>query len=338
VMTTSRGCRYLVPLMSAVILLAAASGLRATTAFFDDFSLTTNPWGDFDIQGIPTGLDTIIKTGGLPPPLAGSPYRQTSMSFISPGVAFKAHVAFFSSYVPATQGPIASISFSFEGNELAPAAQGAVGYALLISQNGTYYQGPTHNVAVNSWTPFHDSGLTAASFTKVGTGPGPAQPDFSCAGPAIQFGYMTSASSTANNGNNVMKTSGIDNWCVVITSSAPCCTLTASMLSTSCLGPVPCLDPAEPLNQYSFFASVTYAGAGNCTLAVTSGSTGLHMDFFGPTTFGVGTVFPSGTFAALPTTNPFSLFFTCTTSGGVVCSTRLTTPLPCCNIFCPAGN
>jgi hypothetical protein len=201
--------RSLGPLLAAVILLLLASRLQAAT-FFDDFS-TVKAWGEVVVVGTGSFSVNYPATGGP----SNGPYRETTFSFTSPGVYYLAHVAFFSGYSPPAQGSIASIDFSFDGNDLNP-AQGQIAYHLLIYQNGTYYQGPVHFLFANSWTPFSDFALTAVSFTMVGSGPGPTHPDFSATGSAMQFGTITAASSTANNGNTVTTTSGIANWSVTI--------------------------------------------------------------------------------------------------------------------------
>lgn len=190
------------------------SGPRITTSFADDFS-TAQVWRDVPVVG--SGSFSIANPATDGP--TGGPYRETTFSFTSPGLYRLAHVAYFSLYSPQRQGAIASLDFTFRGIVL-NRERGDTAYSLLVLQDGTYYLGPVHIVTLRSWAQFSDSAITASSFTKVG-GPGPDLPDFSDMGPGIRFGYMTSASSTADNGNTVTVTSGIADWSITIGSTSP---------------------------------------------------------------------------------------------------------------------
>jgi hypothetical protein len=137
-----------------------------------------------------------------------------------------------STYDPSTQGEIVSLSYSYDlinKGDLINNVQsaGGVAYSILIFQAGTYYYrlpndgiaGPTTS---NTWTTFSGSNLTAASFTKL-VGPSPnVNPDFSCKGSKIVFGYVT-RNSNPNSGNTDQTISGIDNWKVSIDKQKPCC-------------------------------------------------------------------------------------------------------------------
>ena len=193
---------------------AQTSSQRVTTSFADDFS-TAQVWRDVAVVGSGSFSIANPATGGP----TGGPYRETRFSFTSPGLYRLAHVAYFSLYSPRRQGSIASLDFRFSGIVLNQ-EPGDTAVSLLILQNGTYYLGPVHFVSLRIWAPFSDSAMTAASFTKV-SGPGPDLPDFSATGSGIRFGYMTSGSSTADNGNTVTKTSGIVDWSITVGRTLP---------------------------------------------------------------------------------------------------------------------
>ena len=93
----------------------------------------------------------------------------------------------------------------------------AVSYRLLILQNGTYYLGPTHGTTSdNAWQSFSDT-LNASSFTRI-VGEGPAQPDFTCTGAEIRFGYETGNTASGS----AQTVSHIDNWAVSWRTERPC--------------------------------------------------------------------------------------------------------------------
>jgi hypothetical protein len=99
-----------------------------------------------------------------------------------------------------------------------------VGYQLLLVQTGTHYRAQATSGAVaqgpgeglpGPWSSHSFTGLTAGTFTKV-SGPGPATPDFTPGGSAIQFGYMTQNSALDT---PIATTSGIDDWSVSVASA-----------------------------------------------------------------------------------------------------------------------
>jgi hypothetical protein len=328
-MQGTRGRRYLVPLVSVALSLVVAANLQAQTNFFDSIWPPTTTWVDIPISatGGSTFKTTTMPSGGV----GNGPYYQTTNNYFGSSVIIAAHAAQFASYVPSTQGPIASIDFSFYGNSFAGPQ---VGYWLLIVQNHTYYRaGPVDNVAANSWTSFSNPGLTAGSFTVL-SGPGPAQPDFSCTGSLIRFGFVT-GNSIPNGTAPATTTSGIDNWSVTVNSGTPCCTLTGNIVSGCCLGQVPCPGSATPSDFYSFLASVTFPGSAACTLTVTSSTSGVVIESWGPATLTPGANFVTGTFSAPQTSGNYSLTFSCSGAGGPSCSTTLTAALPCCPASCP---
>jgi hypothetical protein len=331
-MRGTRGRRYLVPLMSVALSLIVAVNLQAATNFFDNAWPPATLWVDTTITatGGSTFTTTTVPSGGV----GNGPYRQTTNNYFGSSAIVAAHTApLFASYVPSMTGAITSIDFSFYGKSFNGPQ---VGYWLLIVQNSTYYRiGPPDIVVANSWTSFSNPGLTAGSFTVL-SGPGPAQPDFSCTGSMIQFGFVTGNSNPSGNSSTpITTTSGIDNWSVTVNSDTPCCTLTGNIVSGCCLGQVPCPGSATQSDFYSFLASVTFAGSAACNLTVTSSTSGVVIESLGPATLTTGANFVTGTFAAPQTSGNYSLTFSCSGAGGLRCSTTLTAAPPCCPASCP---
>jgi hypothetical protein len=157
---------------------------------------------------------TAMTAGGSVTP----PYRRVEhLNFSSIVVA---HVHLPSTYDPAT-GSVATISYSYDLLGISLPTGQAVAYRLLLVQSGSHYAGPNDAISAATWTGFPTKTLTAASFTKV-AGTGPNQPDFSCKGGRMTFGYVT-ANSSGSAGVNLTRTSGIDNWKVTVNKGAACC-------------------------------------------------------------------------------------------------------------------
>lgn len=148
---------------------------------------------------------TTLADGGPPP------CRETTHTY-SNGAIEVAHVDTSANYSP-SDAPICSIDFAFDGIHYPGPAGGAVRYSLLISQAGSYYkQTLGTDVFVGPWTSYIALGILPQGFTKV-TGPGPAIPDFSCAGGPMTFGFLTGNSAS---GGPHTKVSSIDNWLVTL--------------------------------------------------------------------------------------------------------------------------
>src|ERR1051326_5724000 len=99
-----------------------------------------------------------------------------------------------SAYNPAN-GQIANLSYSYD---LKHYTVGQVAYSILVYQSNTYYYHVPNDLTSSNvpWTNFKGSNLTAASFTKLAGPSSNANPDFSCAGSPIVFGYVTVNSNT----------------------------------------------------------------------------------------------------------------------------------------------
>ena len=144
-----------------------------------------------------------------------APGRSTKHTY-GAGAIRVAHLSSNCFYPPASQGSLASITYSYDAK--LDVGSNQVAYRLILLQNNTYYIGPLDTVALDTWTSFGAT-LTAVDFKAV-KGEGPERPDFSCTGPIIQFGYETSNSATAN--ATVTTVSHMDNWSASWKQDKPC--------------------------------------------------------------------------------------------------------------------
>ena len=178
-----------------------------------------------------------------------APGRTTQHNYGAGGSAIRvAHLSSGCAYNPATQGPITTISYKYDA-KVAPGG-GSVAYRMLVLQNGTYYIGPVHSVTNDaSWQSFSGM-LSAPMFTAI-VGDGPANPDFTCAGSEIRFGYETSNSA----GGAAQTISHIDNWDVSWESDHPCaeqppqCPLGAAATTIGGITYCCVADGAEPIDH-----------------------------------------------------------------------------------------
>lgn len=145
-------------------------------------------------------------------------YRRVTHTF-GEGAIVVAHLNSQAVYDPASQGALASVSYSYDLRYIEGPAGGAVGYQLLVFQNNTYYGGPMNEIYSNAWLAFTGLALDYTKFNKI-FGAGPAKPDFSCSGAPITFGYLSANSHTTPNATQT-KTSGLDNWCVTLIKAPP---------------------------------------------------------------------------------------------------------------------
>ena len=150
-----------------------------------------------------------IVSGGNP-----NEYRETDHQWTGLGGLNVLHLNSNAIYDPSVSGSIAEIDYSFDLNWLnAPNGPGGVGYSLLIFQNGTYYAANQQLIQQSNWSAVGESALSATDFTRHQvTGTGGINPDFSASGSLLQFGYLSSNGTSAN--QSVTTRSGIDNWSV----------------------------------------------------------------------------------------------------------------------------
>jgi hypothetical protein len=200
----------------AVGLIAGSSARAATVNFFDGI-FNNGDWSAAKIADTTAGSSATFSA--LQQPAGGNPtfYRQTTHNWTLGGLRV-GHLRNVGgspfTYTPSSQGAINTIDISYDLiYQQGPA--GAVGYGLLLRQNGKYYSHPIDSVFANSWSTFSHIGFTNTSFSELlvpGLGVNPlSNPDFSAAGSLIEFGYQTS-NSHGNSGVIVTKVSGIDNY------------------------------------------------------------------------------------------------------------------------------
>jgi hypothetical protein len=209
-------------LVSLTILFARSV---AQAQVFQDSTFNNSDWtatllplsvSGADITTSPPGKDTIN----------GNPGSSRKTTHIYPtGDIFVAHVYSPSSYNPATQGAIVSLSSQYDLTNSSTVA-GDVAYSLLVKQNGRYYHAGEDYIHTGStWTTFatgpKHTNLTAASFVELAIPPSDNHPDFSCNGSRIEFGYLT-RNHNPNSGTTDTTISNLDNWKVSIDPTRPC--------------------------------------------------------------------------------------------------------------------
>jgi len=208
-------------MLLSLVVLSAQNVAQAQTFTFTDTTFNNSDWNSVKLpNSTPSASFTASQdlTNG-----SSSPSRLTT-HINPPGSIFVAHLSVPSTYDPASQGEIVKLSYSYDLRHYT-ASLGAVAYSILIFQNNTYYwRTPSDNTNANTWQTFGgpNLNLTAASFTKLdGLSPN-VNPDFSCKGSRIVFGYIT-GNTNPHQLPNVTSQSGIDNWKVTIDETKACC-------------------------------------------------------------------------------------------------------------------
>jgi hypothetical protein len=184
-----------------------------------------------------TAFAKVVSSGGIGSTPA---YRQVDHSnFDKIEVA---HVYQQAMHDPAA-GKISSIAYSYNITGIGLGSDRAVAYRLLLVQNGSYYISPiVDQVFGSSWVSFSRI-VAPAGFTKA-LGKGPDQPDLSCTGAPVTFGYF-SANSTGTS-LTFSTSSGIDNWQVKVNVGDAC-------------PPDPC---CPPWNSSTLEDMLVYQGSG----------------------------------------------------------------------------
>jgi len=207
--------RLLVWMSILLTVLVLQSAARATT--YQDGTFNTG-WTSTTLTPPSTAGATsssVTDAGNGNP----APSRTTTHNIV-PGFIYVAHRNSTAIYDPSVQGAITSLSYSYDLRQYNPPQGAGFAYSILVFQDNTYYRSmPVDVVYGASWQAFSKAGLTAASFTKVSGDSPNTNPDFSCKGTRIQFGYVTANSS----GGSLSLRGGIDNWKVVIDEKKPCC-------------------------------------------------------------------------------------------------------------------
>ena len=217
------------PVLGFVGMLALA-GLNspAQTVSFSDDDFTNSDWtatviiDETDsakitarqalIDGNPGAFRRVIHVGDT-----GSAAREI----------YVAHLQVGATYDPQTQGPISSISYSYDLKNLESRTVWASEYHLLIFQNDTYYRSGLDRVSRLEWRSFGRSGLAPRDFIRL-VGDGPRRVNFSANAPLLQFGFASVSEFPVQSGPNEdvritedSRNSGVDNWSLVISAAPP---------------------------------------------------------------------------------------------------------------------
>jgi len=204
--------------LASLTIFTAQNVAQATTQTFLDSTFGTG-WSDVLLPSSTSSPATCTATqdtaNGNPVP------SRLTIHTYGIGHIDCAHPYAPSAYDPANQGQIVNLSYSYD---LKDYTTGGVNYSILVYQNNTYYYHvPNDAIYLGApWTTFSGSNLTAASFTKLAGSSSNANPDFSCTGAPIVFGYVTRNSNTITGKIDTTK-SDIDNWKVSIDKTTPCC-------------------------------------------------------------------------------------------------------------------
>ena len=150
-------------------------------------------------------------------------YREITHVYTGPGGMIVGHRLTSDAYDPAVQGALGSLDYSLDAEFISQAGgsvPGAVGITMILYQNSTWYNAYYDAVVppFNTWQSVATLGLTASDFSLI-TGAGPALPDFSATGAAMQFGFGSSNGSCCGGQNTVV--SGIDNFSVTTHPATP---------------------------------------------------------------------------------------------------------------------
>lgn len=196
----------------ALVLAALPASARAgDTLVFSDGSFGAGWVSGKIVDTTPSAAATVVSTtqaGGNP-----GGYRDTTHTF-NAGTIVVAHFDPQYVHAPSTTS-ICTIDFAADLNHFSGAVQGngAVSYRLALRQSGATYGAPTIDVYDAVWaTSSFLTGLHSTDFELV-AGSGPAHPDSSCTGGAIEFGFL---SSNTASGGPFTRVSGIDNWLVTL--------------------------------------------------------------------------------------------------------------------------
>lgn len=219
--------RYCRVFLSVFALLFAAQAAHADIVFTDGEFATEN-WSTVIISQtgpIPTATGGQVSSGGNP-----TAFRRVNHTFGGNGSVVSAHLNALATHDPAVAGGITSIDGSFELFLFFGGTSNAVGYGLLLLQDGNYFIGPTVNALFATWSAQAPTDLTASSFQRVG-GSGPTNPDFSTAGAPMTFGYFAANGSSLSVPTS--SSSGLDNWSVTLRDLIPPTTTTSTTTSTS---------------------------------------------------------------------------------------------------------
>jgi hypothetical protein len=209
-----------------------------------------------------------VTNGAAPHPT----YRQVDHDNYS--LIRVAHLNTLAVWNPASQGTISSIDYSYSIESL---SFWGTGYSILLMQNGKYYSPwypAYYDLSTPTWNTLTHNGtevpLTAYLEVTPGPGSGPGQPDFSCNGAPITFGYETANSTTSGTGST---SSALTDWQVTVTRSGGCSAAARNLVFT----------PIQP-----------------CRIVDTRAGSGLQGDGTGPLVAGAPVAYQVAGLCGLP--------------------------------------
>jgi hypothetical protein len=163
-----------------------------------------------------------FTTNGKPSPSRQSCTYYPHPPSPQPMAIWVAHIYRPFTYDPSTQGPIASVSFSYD---LRSSLTNAT-HSLLIVQGNRFYRSVNDPQAPNDtplispnpllWKNIIHVGFTAEEFQEVSHVGSTNHPDF-CRGGPMRFGYVTGTSS-----GNYWSITFLDNWKITLNKPCPC--------------------------------------------------------------------------------------------------------------------
>ena len=247
----------LAPLLCVVMGAVAAFLPRTAHAappYVDDFNPPPATWTSEIISPSSIGADS--QSGPIPTGGFTGGYRKTT-NILKPGTSttpyavVAAHERGFA-WTPSSDGSIVLLDYSYRLRHLitldGSSTSAAAGFAVLAKQGNVYYRTQWDNAYVDLWLSFGKTGLSAKDFTRVDGTPG--NPDFTCTGTPISFGYVTGNSNPNDKSYTII--GGIDDLSINFTSK-PCATcLTFTQTKAACES-----GPSGPSGCYRVTTTVT---------------------------------------------------------------------------------
>ena len=257
--------------LSIVLLLAGAGAPAGVAQTFSDSTFLTG-WTSAAMQTVPptaTFSVAVVTDGAAPHPT----YRQVNQDNYS--LIRVAHLNTLAVWNPASQGAIGSIDYSYSIEKF---SFWGTGHSILLMQNGKYYSPwypAYYDISTSTWNNLTHNGadvpLTAYLEVTQGPGSGPGQPDFSCSGAPITFGYETANSTTSGTEST---SSALTDWQVTVTPSAGCSGAASHLVYT----------PIQP-----------------CRIVDTRAGSGLQGDGTGPLAAGTPVAYQVAGLCGVPT-------------------------------------
>jgi hypothetical protein len=181
---------------------------RPSTVVFSDTEFALSDWSA-DLMAT-TSSPAAFQVAQVPSGGDPGAYRYTVHTYAGGNINVR-QLYLPAAYEPARSGAIRSLDYSYD--VLANSGR-AVEVSLLLVQGGVEYWIPGNLATFSGWSPIGEHAIGPDRFSIV-RGIGPTYPDFSSAGPPIQFGVITSNSGLAG-GPVTSRDVSLDNWRVVL--------------------------------------------------------------------------------------------------------------------------